>query len=67
MDEIKDCFSGQNSHYEFMFGVSAMKSMSAKDAKNTFGLLLDKAPAAPVIVEKHCRTVVVVICVEYSP
>lgn len=38
--------------------------MSAKDAKNAFGLLLDRARAAPVIVEKHGRAVVVVLSVE---
>lgn len=41
-----------------------MKSMSAKDAKNAFGLLLDNARAEPVTVEKHGRPVVVVLSVE---
>lgn len=41
-----------------------MKSMSAKDAKNAFGLLLDTARAEPVTVEKHGRLVVVVLSVE---
>jgi prevent-host-death family protein len=41
-----------------------MKSMSAKDAKNSFGLLLDNARAEPVEVHKHGRPVVVVISVE---
>lgn len=41
-----------------------MNTMSAKDAKNAFGLLLDKARAAPVVVEKHGRAVVVVLSVE---
>ena len=41
-----------------------MQTMSAKDAKNAFGLLLDKARAAPVTVEKHGRGVVVVLSVE---
>lgn len=41
-----------------------MRTMSAKDAKNTFGLLLDYARAAPVQIEKHGRPVVVVISVE---
>jgi len=41
-----------------------MKSMSAKDAKNAFGLLLDTARAEPVTIEKHGRRVVVVISVE---
>lgn len=41
-----------------------MNTMSARDAKNAFGLLLDKARAAPVVVEKHGRAVVVVLSVE---
>ncbi len=41
-----------------------MKTMSAKDAKNAFGRLLDTARAEPVIVEKHGRPVVVVLAVE---
>ncbi|MER2534772.1 MAG: type II toxin-antitoxin system prevent-host-death family antitoxin [Rhizobiaceae bacterium] len=38
--------------------------MSARDAKNAFGLLLDTARAEPVAVEKHGRPVVVVLSVE---
>jgi prevent-host-death family protein len=38
--------------------------MSAKDAKNAFGLLLDTARAEPVTIEKHGRRVVVVLSVE---
>jgi prevent-host-death family protein len=41
-----------------------MQTMSAKDAKNSFGLLLDRARAEPVQVEKHGRPVVVVVSVE---
>ncbi|MGA9580426.1 MAG: type II toxin-antitoxin system Phd/YefM family antitoxin [Allosphingosinicella sp.] len=41
-----------------------MKTMSAKAAKNAFGLLLDNARAEPVTVEKHGRAVVVVMSVE---
>lgn len=41
-----------------------MQAMSAKDAKNNFGLLLDRARAEPVQVEKHGRPVVVVLSVE---
>lgn len=41
-----------------------MKFMSAKDAKNGFGLLLDTARAEPVAIEKHGRAVVVVVSVE---
>ncbi len=42
----------------------AMKSMSAKEAKNGFGLLLDTARAEPVTIEKHGRPVVVVLSTE---
>ena len=45
-------------------GGGTMKTMSAKDAKNAFGLLLDNARAEPVTVEKHGRAVVVVLSVE---
>jgi prevent-host-death family protein len=41
-----------------------MKSMSAKDAKNGFGLLLDTARAEPVTIEKHGRAVAVVVSIE---
>ena len=41
-----------------------MKTMSAKDAKNAFGLQLDNARAQPVTVEKHGRPVVVVLSIE---
>lgn len=41
-----------------------MKSMSARDAKNGFGLLLDTARAGPVTIEKHGRPVAVMISVE---
>ena len=41
-----------------------MKSMSAKEAKNGFGLLLDTARAEPVTIEKHGRPVVVVLSTE---
>lgn len=41
-----------------------MKTMSAKDAKYTFGLLLDAARNEPVLIEKHGRPVVVVMAVE---
>lgn len=45
-------------------GTSAMKSMSAKDAKNAFGMLIDNARAEPVAIEKHGRRVVVVVAAE---
>jgi prevent-host-death family protein len=41
-----------------------MINISAKDAKNEFGLLLDTARAEPVTIEKHGRPVVVVVSVE---
>ena len=41
-----------------------MKSMSAKEAKNGFGLLLDTARAGPVTIEKHGRPVAVVLSTE---
>lgn len=41
-----------------------MKTMSARDAKNAFGMLIDNARAEPVTIEKHGRKVVVVIAVE---
>jgi prevent-host-death family protein len=45
-------------------GTIAMKTMSARDAKNAFGMLIDTARAEPVTVEKHGRPVVVVLSVE---
>lgn len=41
-----------------------MKTMSARDAKNAFGMLIDNARAEPVAIEKHGRKVVVVVAVE---
>jgi prevent-host-death family protein len=41
-----------------------MKTMSAREAKNSFGLLVDLARAEPVLIEKHGRGVVVVLSVE---
>ncbi|MBB2190529.1 type II toxin-antitoxin system Phd/YefM family antitoxin [Gluconacetobacter azotocaptans] len=41
-----------------------MKTMSARDAKNGFGLLIDTARAEPVLIEKHGRGVVVVVSAE---
>jgi len=41
-----------------------MKTMSAKDAKNQFGLLLDTARAEPVTIQKHSRSVAVIVSVE---
>lgn len=41
-----------------------MQSMSAKDAKDGFGRLIDLARLEPVTVEKHGRPVVVVMAVE---
>ena len=41
-----------------------MKTLSAREAKYNFGRLIDTARAAPVVVEKHRRPVVVVLSVE---
>lgn len=41
-----------------------MKTMSAREAKNGFGLMIDTARASPVLIEKHGRGVVVVLAVE---
>jgi prevent-host-death family protein len=41
-----------------------MQRMSAREAKNGFGRLIDIARAEPVAIEKHGRIVVVVIAVE---
>ena len=41
-----------------------MQRISARDAKNGFGRLIDLARAEPVAIEKHGRAVVVVIAFE---
>lgn len=41
-----------------------MKTMSAREAKNGFGRLIDLARAEPVTIEKHGRAVVVVLAIE---
>jgi prevent-host-death family protein len=41
-----------------------MKTLSARDAKNGFGNLIDTARQQPVLIEKHGRPVVVVLSVE---
>ena len=41
-----------------------MKTMSAREAKNAFGLMIDTARAEPVLIEKHGRGVVMVIALE---
>ena len=41
-----------------------MKTMSAREANNAFGLMIDTARAEPVLIEKHGRGVVVVVAVE---
>lgn len=43
---------------------SYMKTLSARDAKNKFGYLIDTARQEPVSIEKHGRSVVVVLSVE---
>ena len=41
-----------------------MPHMSARDAKNGFGRLIDLARAAPVSIDKYGRPVVIVLSVE---
>lgn len=41
-----------------------MKTLSARDAKNGFGNLIDTARQQPVLIEKHGRPVVIVLAVE---
>ena len=41
-----------------------MQRMSARDAKNGFGKLIDLARAEPVAIEKFGRSVVIVMAVE---
>ncbi|MGC3938749.1 type II toxin-antitoxin system Phd/YefM family antitoxin [Roseobacter sp. EG26] len=41
-----------------------MKTLSAREAKNRFGYLIDTARQEPVSVEKHGRPVVVVLSIE---
>jgi prevent-host-death family protein len=41
-----------------------MQRISAREAKNNFGRLIDIARAEPVAVEKHGRAVVVVLSIE---
>ena len=41
-----------------------MKTLTAKDAKYSFGRLIDLARAEPVTVAKHGRPVVVVMAIE---
>lgn len=38
--------------------------MSAREAKNGFGLMIDTARAEPVLIQKHGRGVVVVVSIE---
>ncbi len=41
-----------------------MQALSAKEAKNNFGRMIDLARTEPLVVEKHGRPVVVVLAVE---
>jgi prevent-host-death family protein len=41
-----------------------MKTMSAREAKSGFGLMIDTARAEPVVIEKHGRGVAVVVSLE---
>ncbi|MEO9296954.1 type II toxin-antitoxin system prevent-host-death family antitoxin [Devosia alba] len=40
------------------------KTLSAREAKNRFGYLIDLARQEPIFIEKHGRPVVVVVSVE---
>ena len=42
----------------------AMKIMSAKDAKNSFGKLMEDAQREPVVIQKHGRASAVVVSAE---
>jgi prevent-host-death family protein len=41
-----------------------MKTLTSADAKNKFGELIDLARAAPIVITKHERPVVIVLAVE---
>jgi len=41
-----------------------MRRISARDAKNGFGMLIDLARAEPIAIEKYGRPVVIVMAVE---
>lgn len=41
-----------------------MQRIAAREAKNSFGRLIDMARAEPVAIEKHGRAVVVVVAFE---
>jgi prevent-host-death family protein len=43
-----------------------METMSAREAKNAFGLMIDTARAEPVLIEKYGRGVVVVSVEDYE-
>ncbi|WP_406873563.1 type II toxin-antitoxin system prevent-host-death family antitoxin [Aminobacter sp. P9b] len=43
---------------------SPQKTLSAREAKNRFGYLIDLARQEPISIEKHGRPVVVVVSVE---
>lgn len=43
-----------------------MKTTSAREAKNTFGLMIDTTRAEPVLIEKHGRGGVVVSVEDYA-
>ncbi len=44
--------------------LNKLKKLSAREAKNRFGYLIDMARQEPVSIEKHGRPVVVVVSVE---
>lgn len=58
---LQNGYFGQYAQSE---GVRIMKRLSAAEAKNAFGHLLDLARHEPVLIEKHNRPVIVVMSIE---
>lgn len=62
-------FPKQVAGLDFMAKVAIMdrtlsRTLSAREAKNRFGYLIDMARQKPVSIEKHGRPVVVVVSIE---
>ena len=51
-------------HYNYYSYFSSMKEITARDAKNRFGRLLDSSQSTPVCVTKKGRAVSVVMSIE---
>jgi prevent-host-death family protein len=43
---------------------TSQRTLSAKEAKNRFGYLIDMARQEPILIQKHGRPVVVVMSIE---